>query len=470
MKKILLAATILTLTITVSKAQVASPPVTDAIPAGYYNSAAGLTCGPLKTALFNIISSNTTPLTYNPGTWNAFPTTDVHRNDANTATVIWDIYTDNPTGPETYTFDPLTSRCGSYSGVGDCYNREHSFPQAWFGNGVYPMFSDLHHIFPTDGFSNGKHDNNPYSEVGGTPTFTSPNGCKLGTNSFPGFTGIVYEPIDAYKGDIARAQLYMVTRYEDSMISWRNNSNANDILNGTKYPSLDDWYIKLLYKWHLQDPVSAKEIARNDAIYALQHNRNPFVDHPEYVALIWQCTGLLPVKLTDFTATKNSATTITLNWHATFESNFKSYEVERSTDGIHFTTIGTVRGQNSPAYNLVDRSLPNATTVFYRLKMIDIDNRFTQSDIVSVKLDKSAGISVFPNPGAGAVIIGLDKPLPGSSYLQVFDVAGRNLLERKLTTGTTTIPVDTHKFASGKYFVTIKNDNEVITTSFLIAQ
>lgn len=287
-----------------------SPARVSAIPNGYYNATNGLTCADLKTALFNIISSNTTELTYTPGVWNAFYTTDVKRNDANTANVIWDMYSDNPTGPEAFYFIPGNNQCGTYTQQGECYNREHSFPQAWFGAGQLPMFSDLHHVFPTDGFTNAKHDNNPYSEVGNA-TWTSVNGSKLGNNSFPGFTGTVFEPINEYKGDFARAMLYMVTRYQDRMVAWKNNGNADDILNGTTYPSLDNWYIKLCYKWHVQDPPSAKEIARNDAIYALQGNRNPYIDRPEFVEQVWRCTGLLS---TTYTFTGNGNWTNAANW------------------------------------------------------------------------------------------------------------------------------------------------------------
>src|SRR5205085_2087059 len=111
------------------------------IPAGYYTNAVGKKCAQLKTALKTIISTNTKQLTYTPGVWNAVKTTDMHRNDANTADIIWDIYTDNPTAPEVYTFTYATDQCGTYSAEGDCYNREHSFPQEWFGSKQYPMYS-----------------------------------------------------------------------------------------------------------------------------------------------------------------------------------------------------------------------------------------------------------------------------------------------------------------------------------------
>jgi endonuclease I len=281
----------------------------------YYDAAVGLTCQALKTSLKNIISTGFTTLSYTPGIWNLYRYSDIRRNDANTADVIWDMYSDNPNGADPYTFTYGTNQCGSYSAEGQCYNREHSTPQSWF-NEVSPMVSDAHHIFATDGKVNALRSNYPYGEVT-SATSTSLNGSKLGTgtNNF-GYTGIVFEPIDAYKGDFARACLYMATRYEDQIISqnWSAFGTANQVFLSTTDQSnaakrrlliYDPWYLQLLIKWHNQDPVSTKEINRNNAIYnqtvvnnsggnlAKQGNRNPFVDHPEYVAAIWgsACTA-----------------------------------------------------------------------------------------------------------------------------------------------------------------------------------
>ncbi len=261
------------------------------LPATYYDAANGLTCSSLKTALSTIISAGTTVLSYTPGLWDAYFKTDVKRNDANTATVIWDMYSDNPTGADPYTFTPGTGQCGTYNSEGDCYNREHSFPESWFG-GASPMYSDINHLFPTDGYVNNRRGNFPYGETS-SPTYTSQNGSKLGPSSFAGYTGTVFEPINEYKGDFARAQFYMATRYESLIAGWQSNGTADEVLNGTSYQAFDDWYIKLLYKWHLQDPVSQKEINRNDSVFVIQGNRNPFIDHPEWVAAVWNCTGLL---------------------------------------------------------------------------------------------------------------------------------------------------------------------------------
>lgn len=261
--------------------------------AGYYNAAAGLNCQALKTALYNITSTGTSVLGYSPGVWNAFYTTDTVRNFENTRTIVYDMYSNKGPGQnEAYEYVLGTNQCGNYSGEGQCYNREHSFPQSWF-NSASPMESDIHHIVPSDGAVNGQRGNLPFGKVG-TATYTSQNGSKKGNSVSSGYTGVVFEPIDEFKGDFARMTFYMAVRYENLIAGWQNNGTANEVLNGTNYQVFDDWQLKQLYEWHVQDPVSAKEIARNNAVFALQGNRNPFIDSAQFVYRIWSCTGLLP--------------------------------------------------------------------------------------------------------------------------------------------------------------------------------
>jgi endonuclease I len=261
------------------------------LPANYYNSAAGLNCGTLKTALFNIISANNNTLLYDD-VLTAHPRTDKKRNDANSANVVWDMFSDNPNGPDPYTFNFETDRCGQVNGQeGNCFNREHLFPQSWFNNEL-PMRSDLFHVFPTDSEVNAMKSNFPVGEVSNVSK-TSLNGSKVGTGNNFSYTSTIFEPINEYKGDVARAILYMAVRYESQIAGWRTNSTADNVLNGTSYPAFDDWHIKLLYKWHVQDPVSDKEKKRNDSVFVIQGNRNPFIDRPEWVYQIWSCTGLI---------------------------------------------------------------------------------------------------------------------------------------------------------------------------------
>lgn len=253
------------------------------IPAGYYNNAENLKGFQLKTALYNIIKGHTDN-GYSAlwGFYSSYEKDFYYENDG----TILDMYSENPGGADPYNFTPGSSQCGTYSGEGSCYNREHSFPQSWFSS-LSPMRNDVHHVFPTDGQVNSYRDSYPYGVVG-SATRTSANGSKVGAaKSDLGYSGTVFEPLDEFKGDFARAQFYMATRYENVIASWENNGTANVVLNGTSDQVYKDWYLELLFTWHKYDPVSQKEIDRNNAAYNFQDNRNPFVDHPEYVDSIW---------------------------------------------------------------------------------------------------------------------------------------------------------------------------------------
>lgn len=241
-------------------------------PAGYYLDAEGKTDTELKSALHNIIKAHT-PSTYS-GLWTHFMSTD-----ANDDGKVWDMYSDKPGQIPPYVYTFITDQCGSYSKEGDCYNREHVFPASWFGGEVMPMYTDLFHIYPTDGYVNNKRANYPFGKVA-TATWTSLNGSKLGTSGTAGYTGIVFEPVDAYKGDFARSFLYMAVRYYGEDTGWP----GSDMFNGAE-PK--EWAVALLLNWHNADPVSTKEINRNNAVYAIQGNRNPFIDNPAYAELIW---------------------------------------------------------------------------------------------------------------------------------------------------------------------------------------
>ena len=273
------------------------------IPTGYYNSATG-TGATLKTNLYNIIK-NDNHVSYTPGLWTAFYTTDVRADGK-----VWDMYSDIPGRTPPYEFTLGTGQCGvgGVTAEGQCYSREHSFPKSWFGGEVQPMYTDLFHIVPTDQFVNNMRSNHPYGKVT-SPTDTSLNGSRLGPCATPGYTGTVFEPRNEFKGDFARNYFYMATRYENVIASWQSdNSEGAQILDGTSYPCYKTWYLKMLFEWNAQDTVSQKEIDRNNAVYAIQNNRNPFIDHPEYAGAIWG----FPTTLTS-PATNITASSATLN-------------------------------------------------------------------------------------------------------------------------------------------------------------
>ncbi|MBU2652408.1 MAG: endonuclease [Bacteroidetes bacterium] len=248
------------------------------IPPGYYDNAAGLNGTMLQEALHDIIDDHTT-VTYGE-LWELFELTDQKPNGK-----VWDIYSDIPGGTPPYQYTFITDQCGNYTQEGDCYNREHSFPKSWFGGEIYPMYSDLFHIYPTDGWVNGQRGNHPYGEVGNA-SWTSLNSSKLGNCISPGYSGTVFEPIDEYKGDLARGFFYMATRYYEEDITWP----GSDMFNGSQPKP---WALELLWDWHMADPVSSKETDRNNTVYDIQGNRNPFIDHPEYVEVIWFYTAIM---------------------------------------------------------------------------------------------------------------------------------------------------------------------------------
>ena len=251
----------------------------------YYNSAEGLTGYSLKTALYNIVKGHTTQ-SYG-ALWTFYSANELDSYYENDGSIL-DIYSESPNSSDSYNYTSGVDQCGNYSGESYCYNREHSFPRSWFGGAVDPMNTDVHHIFATDGYVNSKRSSYPYGEVG-SASFTSNNGSKVGSAiSGLGYTGTVFEPIDEFKGDLARAYFYMATRYENNIAAWDSNSTyANAVLNGTSAQVYEGWFLAMLKSWHSQDPVSQKEIDRNEAAYSHQGNRNPYVDYPNFVSEIW---------------------------------------------------------------------------------------------------------------------------------------------------------------------------------------
>lgn len=255
-------------------------------PSGYYNTATSSGYG-LKTELYNIIKGHNTKsydalksLYRQSDADNGFQ--DKYYEKDNT---ILDIYSEIAATKDPYNFTPGQKECGNYKNEGDCYNREHLVPQSVF-NKNSPMVSDPFHIWPTDGKVNGMRSNYPHGVVE-SASYTSKNGSKLGSNKnsgySSGYSGTVFEPIDEFKGDVARAYFYFATRYQENGIQgW-----SYAMFNKTKDKVFTDTFLKILMTWHLNDPVSDREKDINNLVYRYQGNRNPFIDHPEYAEKIW---------------------------------------------------------------------------------------------------------------------------------------------------------------------------------------
>ncbi len=257
----------------------------------YYSSIDGTSGKTLYDAISTVTKHGYSSLGYD-GLYTAYKSTDLKSDGT-----IWDMYSNCE-------FSNPGDKCGNYKVECDCFNREHSIPQSWWGGGTSGIGCDIFHVLPTDGKVNGMRSNYAYGEVSNA-SYTSKNGSKLGSakslsvsgKTIVGNSGItatlsdkVFEPIDEYKGDFARG-------YMGALIKWGTNLSNFPQDNGTKvfsgtytaagYFGLTKYGVALLLKWHRQDPVSQKEIDRNNGIQKTQGNRNPFIDYPYLAEFIW---------------------------------------------------------------------------------------------------------------------------------------------------------------------------------------
>ena len=248
----------------------------------YYKNVNGFGSN-LLSSINKTISSNTVSVGYD-GLYTAYQDTDV-RDDGK----VFDLYSD-------HTSFNFGKTCGNYSNIGDCYNREHTIPQSWWGGGTGQQGCDVFIVYPSDGKINGMRSNWPYGE---TSTGTSyklsgdPEGNRVGNSTNTSYvTGTVFEPFDDRKGDLARVYFYAMARYllsgakNGAATKW-TSSNGNKVFTASGNNGFVQGYLDMLLKWHKQDPVSDREIARNSAGQTHQGNRNPFIDHPSWVDLIW---------------------------------------------------------------------------------------------------------------------------------------------------------------------------------------
>ena len=237
--------------------------------AEYYTSIDGTKGGAaLKTALYNLIK-NHKQISYGSGTsstWGAFYTTDAVIENGQRR--VLDMYSNE----KRY----FGSKGSAVSGM----NIEHSVAKSWWGGGKNNAYCDLHHLNPSDQDANSRKSNYPLGEL---TSVSWDNGVTfVGKANIDGSSQNAYEPCDEYKGDFARTFMYMFTCYQDLTweYTWMNYENST-------YPTLKPWAVELLLKWHKQDPVSEKEVNRNNAVHAVQGNRNPYIDYPQLADYVW---------------------------------------------------------------------------------------------------------------------------------------------------------------------------------------
>lgn len=368
-------------------------------PAGYYDRADGTKGAALKTALCNIIYSHKT-LSYD-ALWDAFRTTD-RRADGK----VWDMYSSTTN----YTFG--TDQAGNNTGrEGGNYNREHSFPKSWFDD-ARPMYTDLFHLYPTDTYVNGMRSNLPFGETS-RPTYSSNGGfSKVGPSSVSGYSGKVFEPNDEYKGDFARTYFYMATCYENQIASW-----SCDMLAGNKYPAYANWALQMLLRWAEEDPVSEKETDRNNAVYKLQGNRNPYIDFPGLEQYVWGDKkdvafdpdnydgGGDPEPPTPDVAAPTfspAGGTMTAGTTVTISTTTKGADICYAIDG------GSEQQASSPVRLTINRS----TTITARALLDGVYSPTVSATYV-------VGTAPQPSDGTYVLINSVDDLTPGAGYLVV---------------------------------------------------
>lgn len=351
--------------------------VNASVPAGYYDQADLTSPQSLRTSLHNIIddhqrfpySSSSTD------TWDILEQADQDPDNSNN---VIDIY--------------LNASYQKVGGGNSNYNREHSWPKSYgfpkdgSDNSAY---TDTHHLFIANSNYNSSRSNKPYANCtsGCEERATQANNNRGGTSSESNLTATgTWQTWSGRKGDVARALLYMDVRYEGGTHSVTGHAepdliltdDRNLITNSSQGSNLSVAYMGLksvLLQWHKEDPVDDFERRHNDAVYSFQGNRNPFIDHPEYVTCVFEnnCNGsggdTTPPSMPTGLGASSSNTTIDLAWTVNSESDIAGYNVYRSTTtGSGYAKVNSSL-VNSGVYE--DTNLSESTTYFYVVTAVD---------------------------------------------------------------------------------------------------
>lgn len=179
----------------------------------------------------------------------------------------------------------------------------------------------------------------------------------------------------------------------------------------------------------------------------------------------------LPLKLGDFTAVKQ-ANNIKLNWQTITEQNTSHFEIERSTDGNNYTTIGQVAAAGNSSdklnYTFTD-TRPAAGTNFYRLRMVDLDATATYSRIVVVRNENMQHIEIFPVPAKDVLQVQIPASQNGQATVTITDMAGKIMQTRTqaLSTGTNAVSLPVLSLPAGMYWLTVANNESRQVLSFV---
>jgi endonuclease I len=384
----------------------ATPPTLAQPPAGYYTTVDTTDATTLRQTLHEVIDDHTR-YPYTASTTDTWDILNLADEDPNNSSNILDIYKN-----ASYT---------KISGGSGAYNREHTWPKSYGfpddGDGNYP-YTDCHHLTLSDVTYNAERANKPFRncDSGCTEWSTLVNdGIGGGSGTYPGnsnwtsgsFTQGTWETWGARKGDVARAILYMdiryeggshgVTSYAEPDLVVTDNESLIDISNTGNNESVAYMgMLTTLLAWHAADPVDARELYRNEVVYMFQGNRNPFIDHPEWVDCLYgsSCGGGTPDTTPPAAPTGLGATggtgSVDLSWSANTEPDLAGYNIYRSTTsgGPYSQLNGPPTGQTS----YTDTAVSAGTTYYYVVTALDLSsNESTASGQASATPQSGGG-------------------------------------------------------------------------------
>lgn len=332
------------------------------IPDGYYDAANGKKKEALKAALHSIIRPESKNLlTYGSGansTWSGF-----YQTDRTSDGYCIDRYSPRSTWRKFSSSDNAT-----YASAPSGMNIEHSFPKSWWGGSNNEAYKDLFNLMPSESGINSSKSNYAMGKV--TNVKVNNGSTKVGTGPTGSGSAQLWEPDDEWKGDFARDYFYMVTAYSD--LTWR--SNALDMLEDNDWPTMQEWAYELLLEWARQDGVDETERKRNDAVYGIQKNRNPFVDFPNLAEYIWGDSVNYAFNVNGSSSggggdiTPELATLVECSMKSGFDPFFvRTYE---GCDGEAWTSDATY-GAKANAYYLPDKAADEYLMLNLDLTMIE---------------------------------------------------------------------------------------------------
>ncbi len=422
-----------------------------------YRFTQGLTDEPLKAALKAYCSTNTNN-NYTTSRIAMFSTIDDYNNDDTIECVY--------TGRKVYTTAiPSVNPPQSM-------NTEHTFPQGFF-NMDEPMRSDVHHLYPSDETANNRRNNYDFGNV--VSNITWQNGGSMLGNDAGG--NLVFEARDQHKGNIARCLFYFLIRYQ----------NYGSFMDATQE--------NVLRQWNLIDTVDAHERQRENGIEAFQHNRSPFVDHPEFIDRIKSTFTIIPVT----TKPEISASPFNYKFDTLAVNDTASLDLSLFNFGTGSLLINSITS-SSPQFTVTSfpAAVPQNEFAYAKIKFRPNQVNQTFTSVISIANNDSTitvnltgfsnnltGIATitpvipvkyflsqnYPNPFNPVTNIYYSIPVAQYTVLKVYDALGNEaatLVNQKQNAGSYEVVFDGQNLSSGTYFYKIETGSFIETKRMVL--